>query len=244
MNTPRASSIAAASPEQPGEHTCEDQPPAAMYPFNARTDNNKHERSPVRTILVFSAVVGPLAFLPYLFVRRRLVNMHEQLANLRSTSVGLTKEQRYLRSQLEGGLEDVRRHVTTVASREGKKVGILFTELAKTAEERDERRRAWEEELRNNLKALQRDDLARRFAAELKDLGQSLADTAAFIQEVEVRQGWTPLPEDGRGIERTRHLAKRLQELGASLDEKEERKPPSPDATPAEPGSTETGTQS
>ncbi len=41
-------------------------------------------------------------------------------------------------------------------------------------------------------------------------LGGSLADIAAFMQEVEIRQGWTPRPDDGRGIERARQLAKRL----------------------------------
>ncbi|KAH9899850.1 hypothetical protein C8Q73DRAFT_681267 [Cubamyces lactineus] len=50
-----------------------------------------------------------------------------------------------------------------------------------------------------------------QLAAELKELGKSLADTAAFIEEVEMRQGWTPRPQDGRGIERMRSLGKRLQ---------------------------------
>ena len=43
-------------------------------------------------------------------------------------------------------------------------------------------------------------------------LGRSLADMAAFAQEVEVRQGWVPRPNDGRGIERMRRLAKHLDE--------------------------------
>ncbi len=33
-------------------------------------------------------------------------------------------------------------------------------------------------------------------------LGGSLADIAAFMQEVEIRQGSTPRPDDGRGIDR------------------------------------------
>lgn len=56
-----------------------------------------------------------------------------------------------------------------------------------------------------------------RLAEELKGIGHSLADAAAFVQEVELRQGWTPRPDDGRGIERTRRLAVRLLENADSM---------------------------
>ncbi len=56
-----------------------------------------------------------------------------------------------------------------------------------------------------------------RLAEELKGIGHSLADTAAFVQEVEMRQGWVPRPDDGRGIERTRRLAVRLLEDADSM---------------------------
>ncbi|KAH9853452.1 hypothetical protein C2E23DRAFT_821502 [Lenzites betulinus] len=58
-----------------------------------------------------------------------------------------------------------------------------------------------------------------RRAEELRGIGQSLADGAAFMQEVEVRQGWTPRPNDGRGIERTRRAAKELQDAAASMQD-------------------------
>ena len=47
----------------------------------------------------------------------------------------------------------------------------------------------------------------------LKDLSSSLADIAAFMHEVEVQQGFVSRKNDGRGIERIRQLAYKLQRL-------------------------------
>ena len=47
----------------------------------------------------------------------------------------------------------------------------------------------------------------------LRDLSSSLADIAAFMHEVEVQQGFVSRKNDGRGIERIRQLAYKLQGL-------------------------------
>lgn len=44
-------------------------------------------------------------------------------------------------------------------------------------------------------------------------MSSSLADIAAFMQEVEVQQGFVSRKNDGRGIEKIRQLAYRLQGL-------------------------------
>lgn len=49
-------------------------------------------------------------------------------------------------------------------------------------------------------------------AEDMKDTGVSLANFAGFVEEVERREGWAPLPNDGRGIDWTRGLARRLSE--------------------------------
>ena len=49
--------------------------------------------------------------------------------------------------------------------------------------------------------------------ATLRDLGPSLADIAAFMHEVEVQQGYVSRKNDGRGIERIRQFAYRLQKM-------------------------------
>lgn len=53
-------------------------------------------------------------------------------------------------------------------------------------------------------------------ADDMRETGMSLADIASFVEEVERREGWTPRREDGRGIDRMRKLAKRLEEHGQS----------------------------
>ncbi|KAI0650710.1 hypothetical protein C8Q79DRAFT_1006947 [Trametes meyenii] len=218
-----------------------------QWMYAPRTANN--ERNPVRTILVFSAVVAPLAFVPYIFVRQRLVSLHRQVADLHVVNVGLRKELKaavsearkayaehaghslaalqetkeevmQLRDGLCAEIEEARRQVVQAAEREGKRIGGLLMHAERAARERETRREVWESEIKHGMHALLSESLEQRtrFAEELKDVGQSLADTAAFIQEVEMRYGWTPRPEDGRGIERTRNLAKRLQEVAASME--------------------------
>ncbi len=52
---------------------------------------------------------------------------------------------------------------------------------------------------------------SRTQAETLRDLGTSLADIAAFMQEVEIKHGFIPKKDDGRGIERIRQMALKLQ---------------------------------
>ena len=53
--------------------------------------------------------------------------------------------------------------------------------------------------------------------SEMRDLARVLAAVAAFIEEVEMREGWTPRPDDGRGVERMRNLGKRLEAAALSM---------------------------
>ena len=55
------------------------------------------------------------------------------------------------------------------------------------------------------------------YAGGLAQTARSLADIARFMQEVEMREGWSPLPDDGRGIERIRIAAKHLEEVGQHM---------------------------
>ena len=49
--------------------------------------------------------------------------------------------------------------------------------------------------------------------ATLRDLSPSLADIAAFMHEVELQQGFVSRKNDGRGIERIRQFAYKLQNI-------------------------------
>jgi hypothetical protein len=48
----------------------------------------------------------------------------------------------------------------------------------------------------------------------LRELGTSLADVAAFMQEMELHQGFFTPRFDGKGIERLRFLAMQFEGLG------------------------------
>ena len=55
------------------------------------------------------------------------------------------------------------------------------------------------------------------FSEDLKATARSLADIASFMQEVELRQGWTPLPDDRRGIDKIRNVAKHLDDIAQQM---------------------------
>ena len=55
--------------------------------------------------------------------------------------------------------------------------------------------------------------MCRTSMATLRDLSPSLADIAAFMHEVELQQGFVSRKNDGRGIERIRQFAYKLQNI-------------------------------
>ncbi|RDX55642.1 hypothetical protein OH76DRAFT_1397030 [Lentinus brumalis] len=101
------------------------------------------------------------------------------------------------------------------------------------AKEREARAQAWRNWMITTMQML-REEKQRRDDTSAA-LGGSLADIAAFMQEVEIRQGWTPRPDDGRGIERARQLAKRLlDETATAKQHMEETNGTSAEATEKE----------
>ncbi|KAI0832440.1 hypothetical protein BC628DRAFT_1414741 [Trametes gibbosa] len=226
MSAPRAPSSpssAAAAPSLPTAPHLQDVPasPATMFGRAATTERTPSSRNPAQTILIFSAIVAPLAIVPYALVRRRLAGLQTQLAHAHAANEELAKELGRVRWSVESGLEDVRRQVHTTLEREGHNLAKALVHAERAALRRDEVRRAWEGEMRKGVDALLSERVAERTrrADELKGIGQSLADAAAFMEEVEVRQGWTPRPHDGRGIERTRRVARGLQDTAASMED-------------------------
>ncbi|OJT03745.1 hypothetical protein TRAPUB_5567 [Trametes pubescens] len=209
----------------------EDRPQTTMFSLTSKSSsNNTKARDPVRTILVFAAVVAPLAILPYFLVRRHLTGLRTELKALRTANTKLAKELQRVKWDIDNGFGGVQRHVDATVEREGTKLGKMLQQAEWRAQERDGMGRAWEDEMRKSVGVLLSENLARRtrLAEELKGIGHSLADTAAFVQEVEMRQGWVPRPDDGRGIERTRRLAVRLLEDADSM-EKQQGGPPQAD---------------
>jgi hypothetical protein len=60
--------------------------------------------------------------------------------------------------------------------------------------------------------------MGRLQTSRLRELGTSLADIAAFMEEIELQQGFSTPTVDGRGIERLRFLALQLEAMGETMD--------------------------
>ncbi|KAI0335487.1 hypothetical protein GY45DRAFT_803102 [Cubamyces sp. BRFM 1775] len=213
--------------------------PSFMSAFDTRKDESA--RRAISTILVFSAVV---AAVPYLLVRGRMSKMDKKLASMHTTLAKEFKatrahtDQRHqaavdhtdaalgqIRKQLvdlssatKGEVVQTRQQVASEVLRESSKLNEVLVTASRVGDSREGRRRAWEADMGRKMDILVNEEWVRsaQFAAEMRELGKSLADTAAFIEEVEMRQGWLPRPQDGRGIERMRGLATRLQKFATA----------------------------
>ncbi|OBZ77152.1 hypothetical protein A0H81_04071 [Grifola frondosa] len=190
-------------------------------------------------------LTGPLVLLPYIVVRKHLLSLHRKVAEIGTGNAGLRSELKSalavaakrraeqdqvvaLLKETKGALErlgkftqqsDAARGQLSEGIRQDVKRGVEL--LQAQGKERDKARAQTEDVLRNDLKALLSEHRSTRdkIASTLKDLGVSLADVAAFMHEVEVSQGYTPRKDDGRGIERMRQLALRLQDLPVSQED-------------------------
>lgn len=138
----------------------EDRPQTTMFPF--QSSNTKTARDPVRTILVFAAVVSPLAIVPYVLVRRRLADLLTEVSALRTANTKLTKELQRVKWDIDSGLEGVRRHVDATVEREGTKIGKMLQQAERGAQERYGMRRAWEDDMRKSVGVLLSENMTRR----------------------------------------------------------------------------------
>lgn len=138
----------------------EDWPQTTMFPF--QSSNTKTARDPVRTILVFAAVVSPLAILPYVLVRRHLAGLRTELTALRTANTKNTKELQRIKWDVDNGLEAARRHVDATFEREGTKIGKMLQQAERGAQERHDMRRAWEDEMRKSMGVLLSENMTRR----------------------------------------------------------------------------------
>ena len=91
--------LASAMPTEGTHH--EDPTVTIMAPQNASTsrgdtldERKQPSRHPGQTILVFSVALAPLIILPYVLVRRHVVGLRKEIAELRRANVVLVKETR------------------------------------------------------------------------------------------------------------------------------------------------------
>jgi len=190
---------------------------------------------------VFSAFVIPIAFLPYLAARRHIVKMQRTVQHLEqqtgylkraldltvsshnSTRAELSKL-RDLTQKMDHRTAELFKDVVEDDKRRRTSDEVIATELRKLTDETQHSRSVFLSfilSLFSRLPIFSTSLLIildyRTQAATLRALGMSLADVAAFMQEVELDFGMkTANIADRRGIERLRLLALRMQSLQVS----------------------------
>lgn len=218
-----------------GENTPLGAVDAGNIPSRPTPNTGRPPLSPLTHILIFASVLTPIALLPYLAVRSHLLSLHRKVGDLSAANAALRRDlkttllessiRREEHDRLRALLEETRRDMEKVKAEGARR------EVAKaTADERirrdiqdllvERQKTRWViyrplPKGRPNVLAFVR---IRAGLSTLRDMSSSLADIAAFMHEVEVQQGFVSRKNDGRGIERIRQLAYKLQGLSVDTD--------------------------
>ncbi|GBE79560.1 hypothetical protein SCP_0207600 [Sparassis crispa] len=195
---------------------------------------NRRQTSP----FVHVAVLTSIVVLPYLVVRRQLVSMRRTVAQMGAANavmrrdlkslmtesavrklehqkvLGLlreTKESMDVLKRLAERRDTARRAVEERLAHEVQDTRLKLDTLEADVLERDLARQHAEKKYHSELKALLHESQwSKAHLSTLKDLGTSLADIAAFMHEVEIKEGYSSSKDDAHGIERIRRLALRF----------------------------------
>jgi len=158
-------------------------------------------------LIIFSALVLPSALIPLLVLRRSVNGLHRKVDELREATRGLHHEFKAVTSELSVRREQHQQLQAMITeTREG------LAQLRGEAQRMRTERANQDERLRNQLQELVASN--QNQISRLRELGTSLADVAAFMQEIELQQGFITPRLDGGGIERLRFLAMQFEEMG------------------------------
>ncbi|KDR83399.1 hypothetical protein GALMADRAFT_235503 [Galerina marginata CBS 339.88] len=163
-------------------------------------------------VAVVSAFVLPIAGLPYLAARRHVIALRRQVLSLKEDARCLRNELDIALSHQASTRSDVRHLQATTLD-----VSLDLKVLREQINRRDADRLISDKTTRTDLrKVLEEIRHSRTEAATLRTLGMSLADIAAFMQEIELEFGLETGRGKERGIQRLRLLALRMQAVKSS----------------------------
>ncbi|KAF8484485.1 hypothetical protein DFH94DRAFT_598503, partial [Russula ochroleuca] len=159
-------------------------------------------------LIIFSALVLPSALIPLLVLRRSVNNLHRKIDELSGATRGLHHEFKSVMLELsDRRTQHEQLQVMIAKTRDG--LTHLRGEtyrLRRVHVREDERMRGQVQELIASNQYVNEAQVSR-----LRELGTSLADVAAFMQEMELHQGLFTPRFDARGIERLRFLAMQFE---------------------------------
>ncbi|EIN10804.1 hypothetical protein PUNSTDRAFT_132874 [Punctularia strigosozonata HHB-11173 SS5] len=180
-------------------------------------------RSPAVTLIVLASVTATIALLPYRLHRRHFQELRSGIDRIALLSDAV---QHQLREQGELLGTAIRREEQLRLKSRLEEAMREVSKLRRQADELKLSSVARDRLIRDELEGLREESRHQREQLQvLRDLGTSLADVAAFMHEVDIRQGfWTQRPDNGE-IERMRQIALRLQNISMNGKPDAESKP-------------------
>ncbi|KAN0126603.1 hypothetical protein V8E52_000243 [Russula decolorans] len=158
-------------------------------------------------LIILSALVLPSALIPLLVLRRSVNNLHRNVDELRVATRDLHHEFKSVMLKLSVRRKQHEQLQAMIAeTRDGLK------QLHGETYRRRRVRAREDERMQGRVQGLEASNQAQ--ILHLRELGTSLADVAAFMQEMELQQGFFTPRFDGKGIERLRFLAMQFEGLG------------------------------
>jgi len=152
-------------------------------------------------VAVLSAFVLPIAFLPYWAARRHVFALRQRVERL-EIGVQLLRKELYITSSAQTWTKDELCRIQSTVQNAIKESHDWQAHV----DRREANRIASDEKIQTELHRLLQ-EAHNNQAATLRGVGMSLADIAAFIEEVELDFGMESQGKDRRGVERMRSLA-------------------------------------
>jgi hypothetical protein len=156
---------------------------------------------------VLSAFVLPIAFLPYWAARRHIFALRQRVERL-EIGVQLLRKELYITSSAQTWTKDELCRIQSTVQNAIKESHGWQAHV----DRREANRIASDEKVQTELRRLLQEAHDNQ-AATLRGVGISLADIAAFIEEVELDFGMENQGKDRRGVERMRSLALNLSRV-------------------------------
>ncbi|KAH9981855.1 hypothetical protein BJV74DRAFT_738190, partial [Russula compacta] len=159
-------------------------------------------------LIIFSALVLPSALIPLLVLRRSVNNLHLKIDELRVSTRALHHEFKSVMLELSARREQHEHLRAMIAETKGglEHLRRKTRRVRRAHADEDERMRDQVQELVASNRYVHSFSLLYSTR-----LGTSLADVAAFMQEIELQQGFSMPRFDGRGVERLRVVAMQLE---------------------------------
>ncbi|KAH9048967.1 hypothetical protein EDB84DRAFT_1454687 [Lactarius hengduanensis] len=191
------------------------QMPSATSPVMAPVDSEASPSTPGPTpgtrLVIFAALLLPSALVP-LFVLRRSVNqLHRKIDELKGATNSLHQEFKTVMLELSIRREQHEQLRAMIAETRER-----LANWRRETQRKQATRANWDQQTREQIQGLVTSN--RIQTSRLRELGTSLADVAAFMQEIELQQGFFSPKVDGRGIERLRFLAMQFERMGKTKD--------------------------